>query len=209
VDGLGLSTSELLGLLILGMGPTRVALAFLRIAPTLDRAQQREVAARTALTGIAVSVLLVVAGGGIVRSYSPRVETVLIGSGIVLVAVTVAGLLPTQPPPAGQPPPDYRSFAISPLGVPAMINPVGVTLLFAQAGYATGVADRLIFLGLVVGVLLVNYVTLLLVPLMARAFAVPVLRVLQEIFSLLTVALGVRMILLGLDGFGVIDIDLR
>lgn len=209
MDALGLSTGELFALLVLGMGPTRVSLAFIPVAATLSRADQRQVAVRTTLTGFVIVVLLTVAGEGVVRSYTPRIESILISSGLVLIVVTLASLL--RRPIVGQPAVgagvDVKSWAISPLTVPTMINPAGVALLFAASMYLSGTGETLTFLGLAFGLLVADFLMLLIVPRLSRVFIGPVLRVLQEVFSLLTVSLGVRMILNGLDGFGVIDVS--
>jgi small neutral amino acid transporter SnatA (MarC family) len=205
MDDLGLSTADLFQLLILGMGPVRVALAFIRVAPQLSDTDQRYVAKHTVLTGLVLVVLLVVAGGGLVRNFAPRVENVLIGSGLVLVVVTLVAMVraPAAPSPGVI---DPKTLAVTPLAVPAMINPVGVTLVFAQAAYVHDWSNRLTFFGLVLGILALNYVTLRLVPKFAKRIAIPILVVVQEIFSLLTVSLGVGMILLGLDGLRVISL---
>ncbi len=205
---LSLSAGEMFALLVIGMGPARVSLAYLPVAPLLDRRQQREVALRTVLAGFVLVVVVMLVGGGTIRSYAPRVEIVLIASGLVVLSVTIAAMA-RRPAPPGEAPAElnHKAFAVSPLAVPVMINPVGVAVLFSQSAYVNSGSDRVTFVAIAIGILVANYVALLYVPFVARAIAVPVLRVAQEVFSLLTVALGVRMILIGLDGLGAIDVS--
>jgi small neutral amino acid transporter SnatA (MarC family) len=209
VRELGLSNGDVFALLFLGMGPTRVALAFLAISGTLTGAQRRYVALRTTISGFVLVAALVLVGGGTVQAYSARVETVLIGSGLVVVVMTLAQVVRPPVPRPPEPDFDFRSYSTSPLSVPTMINPVGVTLVFAASISAADAGERFTFLGLVVVMLLINLAAMLLVPFIARWLAVPVLRVVQEVFALLTVALGVRMILEGLNGYGVITLNTR
>lgn|SRR5215469_13442752 len=206
---LGLNAGEFFAVLAIGISPIRVTLAFMPIAATLKPEARRMLAARTVTGGLAVSVLIVVAGGAIARNFAPRLELIEIGAGLILVSTTLASLAREPGPAAGAsagPAPDLRALALWPLAVPTLINPVGVALLFSVAAYAATALDRLIFLGIVVGMLAVSYGLMLLTSWIATYFTRSVLSVIHEIFSLLVTAFGAKLILVGLAGLHVLTV---
>jgi small neutral amino acid transporter SnatA (MarC family) len=206
---LRLSTAALASFIMLGMGPLQVAMGYLPVAPLLTRPQQKEVARRVVLTGVLVVVLVMLVGGFMVRRLAPHVGFVLVGGGLVLVVATIAGSF-RKPTPVvtttGTV--DYRAIAITPLAMPGMINHIGVTLLLIQAAYASDFTRLATFVGMAMTMLLIDYLVILFVPRFTKAYVVPVFVVIREIFGLLTVIFGVRMILTGFQTLGLIDLDL-
>lgn len=207
MDEFRLGTAALVTLLMIGMGPIRVSLAFLPVLRPLAPEQRVVLVRRTVVAGGWVVVIVTLFGGALVRNFSPRLDAMRISIGLVVVVTTLAALVqrPT-PPPADATPPDLIAMSISPLAVPAMIGPVGFAILFAEAAYVADRGNVLRFVALVIGILVLDFVVLRLLVNVAERVSRPILLAIQYPLNLLTVALGVQMILLGCAGYGLIQL---
>lgn len=204
MTSLGLSTGELVALLMIGLGPIRLALVLLGVAGQVEPAARRELARRTVALGSVIAVAVALLAGSLVRKFAPQVESVVIGTGLVLLVSTLAAMV--RPASPGQVPTDtagLRAFALTPLAVPGMVGPVGFALLFAAAAYADGLGEVARFVGLLAVMLALDYAVALLVLRVADAVARPVLIVLQYVLNLLTICLGARMVVEALIAYGV------
>lgn len=207
MTSLGLSVLEVITLLSMGAGPIRLSLVFLATTGNLDDKDRRRLALRTVLVGGAIALAVLVLGGAVVRNFAPRVEYMAIGVGLVLLVTALASFLRTAVPATTPVTKEgLASFAITPLAVPGMIGPVGFALLFAEAAYPDGLGEFGVFLLILLGMLALDYGTLRLALRVVRSVSIPVLVVLQYVLNLLTAALGVRLVLGGLAGLGVLTI---
>src|SRR5690242_5148894 len=85
--------AELFALLVLGIGPVRVAIAFLPFAQALPADLQRSLAGRTVVAGFAVAVGIMVAGAGVVATYGLNVALLQLATGVAFFAITLPGLV--------------------------------------------------------------------------------------------------------------------
>ena len=126
IQGTILTADRLFALLILGLGPIRISLAWLVVARDLSPVQRRQVAWRTVWIGMVISIGIMALGFSI-RNILPQLEWIAIGVGLVLIVSTLNPRVPqiatatrlTQ----GR---SIMEIAAFPLAVPTMINPAGM-----------------------------------------------------------------------------------
>ena len=207
IRGLGyLPLAELFALLLAGIGPVRITLAYLPIAGSLPPDVQRTLAWRTVLAGFVVALGIMLVGAGIVSSYDLNAALLQLAAGVAFLVMTVPGLV--APPGDGVPPAPGRHplrLAVSPLAVPTMVTPLGVAVLFAVAAFAPGLTERLLVVGLVAVVLTLNLTVMLGTRRLAPYLTRPVLDVLQKVLGLLVLGFSLRLVLQGLAALGVIS----
>jgi multiple antibiotic resistance protein len=200
----GLSVGAWLGILFIGLSPIRTMLVYMGLARYLPLDVQRQLALRTVLIGALLAGLILLIGGAIARSYAARPEVLLIAGGLVLGIQALRSLGPQslelpEPPKIADP----LQLAISPLAIPLMITPVGVVALFYVAMVAPDASQLLAFFGLVVAVLALNFGAMLLSRHLSRFVTTAILGLIQQVFGLLILGMGVRLVLEGLTGLGV------
>lgn len=207
-EEIGLSTGQLIVVLLLGLGPVRICLSWLFIAHDLNRQEQRQVAWRITWVSIALIAIIIFLGFFTVRAIAPQREYIVIGACIVLIVSTLFQRLPE--PVVTDEPPIVRAkrMAIHPLAVPIMINPMGLGLLMIVAAFVRDAGSYISFFALVIGMFLINFVLMLLLGRIKREFPKVIILLFGEIFAILLVSFGIYFIFRSLSNLGLISIDL-
>lgn len=158
----GLSTGQLIVVMILGLGPVRICLSWLSIARDLNYKEQREVAWRITWVSMAIIAVIIFLGFFTIRNIAPQREWIVMGASVVLI-VSVLFHRPLEPITSNEPPIiRAKRMAIYPLAVPTMINAMGLGLLMIVATFVRDAGYYTAFFGLVIGVFLMNFVLMLL-----------------------------------------------
>ncbi len=207
MDILGLTLPDISALLLIAMGPTNVTLGYLPLACALPPNLQRKLACHTVLAGFLVAVALMVIGKGIVQNLRLNQQILLLAVGVTYTVLAVPMLLAE---PSDFPPPpqikDPLRLAISPLAVPVMISPLAVATLLSVSAFVTDLITILVFFGIVLATLLLNFGVMVLSTHLARYITRPLLEVLQKIFGFILLAFGLRLLLGALFHLGVITV---
>lgn len=145
-EEIGLSTGQLIVVLLLGLGPIRICLSWLSIAHGLNHQEQRQVAWRITWVSIGLIAIIILLGFLTVRKIAPQKEYIVIGACIVLIASALFQR-PLEPVVTDEPPiVRAKMMAIHPLAVPIMINPMGLGLLMIVAAFVRDTASYISFL---------------------------------------------------------------
>ena len=200
----GMTWVDIFALLLSAMGPVGITMSYLPIARALPPAMQRQLAWRTVLVGFIVAVGLLLLGGGVVRRFHLSLGALLMGVGVTYFVLAIPMLL-AEPSDLSRPAPSNESqrLAISPLGVPALISPSAVALLFTVSAFVPSLAAALIFVGMVGAVLLIDLGLMLLSTYVARYVTQPILEVLQKIFGFILLTFGIQLVLQALAKLGI------
>lgn len=206
IQYLGLSAQQLFVLIFLGLGPIRIVLAWMNIAPGLSGQEQRQVAWRITWVSMVMVLGIMFLGFFTVRNITPQRE--LLGIGVAIVVI-VSSLVQRTPQPVASDEPPFRKamrMAIYPLAVPTMINPAGLGILIVVATFVEDVPRYMAFFGTVVVVFFINFGLMLVVGRTHRTISSGVTLLLGEVFAILLVSLGVYIILRNLALLGVITL---
>jgi multiple antibiotic resistance protein len=202
---LGLTLPDIFALLLIAMGPLDVTLSYLPLARELPPNLQRKLACHTVIAGFLVAAALMVIGKGIVQSLQLNQQILLLAVGVTYTVLAFPMLLAE---PGDLPPPpqmkDPLRLAISPLAVPVMISPLAVATLLSVSASVPDLITTLVFLGIVLAILLLNFGVMVLSVHLARYITRPFLEALQKIFGFILLAFGLRLLLGALVRLGII-----
>jgi len=202
-----MTLAEAFALLFIAMGPVRVVMSYMPIACNLAPAMQRKLAWRTFVAGLIVVVVLLAIGKGMVQNFRLNQNVLLMAVGVAYVAQALAILLTRQGDiSSSSQMRDPLWLALSPLAVPAMITPLGVAMLLSVSAFVSDLMSILVFFGLVVAILAIDFGAMLLSTYVAQYITRPVLEVFQKIFGFVLLAFGLRLVLGALAKLGVIVI---
>jgi multiple antibiotic resistance protein len=200
----GMTWEEIFALLLTAMGPVGIIMSYMPIARALPRDRQRQLAWRTVLVSFIVAVGLMLLGDGVVRRFHLRLAVLLMAVGVTYFVLAIPMLLagPGDPSPPTQIREPQR-LAISPLAVPALISPLAVALLFSVSAFVPSLTVALIFVGIVVAALVIDWGLMLLSTYVAQYLTRPILEVLQKIFGFILLTFGIQLVLQALAKLGI------
>ncbi len=194
-------------LMLIGMGPKIALVPFLEKTKSFTPEQQRETGTKMVKTAVATAFVLFFTGAILMKLLHITSAEVAVAGGLVLVllALKMAAGPDHEPEKEHDTPLDHHQIAVYPLAVPYLLNPVGVTvLLMASSQVQTGLGAAI-----VVGMILLIGAFDLLVFRNADKLSKrlnPTSLIISEIvFGILLTAMGVEMIVKGLDTLGVIQ----
>jgi len=194
-------------IIFIGMGPVKALLVYIGMTKDADRALQRRVAQKAIITATVVALLLLVAGAFFMRILHFTTSALTIAGGLILLILALNIVLS----PAKKEEPDAAldegallSKAIYPLGIPLLLNPVGIvalTVLSAetQSFLQVGAIALLVFL-----VAAIDFGMFLVSHRLDKFLTHERILVLEKLLGILLAALAVQMVLNGLAELGII-----
>jgi small neutral amino acid transporter SnatA (MarC family) len=200
---------DLLLLLLIGIGPKIALVPYLDATAALDDATKARVTRKMLTTAAVISFVLVVFGEILTRLLHISTGALTIAGGIVLFAIAVSmirGPADASSPNVHAPPPDPMRLAMFPLAVPYLVNPAGFVVLVTASGDAGSVGHLGAVIGLVALVLVFDVVVFRLANRLSAHLDEGRMLVTEKVFGLLLAALGVQLVLNGLDVLGVIHL---
>ena len=121
--------------LLVGMGPVKVAIVYLAETADFSPDVRRRVAIRAVSVAGIVAAFLLVAGAFLARLLHFTTGALAIAGGIVLLILGIRMILGQgKPKVEGGPPQDPDALAVYPMGLPLLLNPVGIVALIAYSG---------------------------------------------------------------------------
>jgi multiple antibiotic resistance protein len=204
--------AEVALVLFVGMGPIKVLVYYLTAIHDATPSVARRVAARAVATATLTALGLLVAGALLMRLLHFSSPALIVAGGIVLLAYGIQMVLRPEQPRAAESPPSEAALiraAIYPMGVPLILNPAGIaaaTIFSAEAadfGYLGLIAVIVVLMGVLD--LVVLFVARPLGPRLPREATL----VLEQLLGVLLAAVAVELIVVGLVGFGILDLPPR
>ncbi len=198
-------------IIFIGMGPIKALLIYISLTKDADPALKRKVAQKAVLTAATVGLLLLVAGAIFMRILHFTTSALTIAGGLILLLLALNMVLS----PAHKPDPDATldeetvlSKAIYPLGIPLLLNPVGIVALTVLSSQTEG--DWL--MGGVVAVMVlvvaaIDFGIFLGSDRLGKYLTHERILVLEKLLGILLSALAVQMILNGLAELGIITMS--
>lgn len=189
--------------LLVGMGPVKVAIVYLAETASFSREVRRRVAIEAVIVAGIVAAFLLAAGALLARLLHFSTGALAIAGGIVLLILGIRMILGQGGPKVeGGPPKSPDSLAVYPLGLPLLLNPVGIVALIAYSG-----SPDLVDIGIVaVAGLIVLGIDLVVLLGLARVGKLneQVVSVTEIILGFLLAALAIQLIVDGGVDMGVI-----
>lgn len=206
------TVAEVALVIFVGMGPIKVLVYYLTSIHDATPSVGRRVALRAVGTATITALGLLVAGALIMRLLHFSGPALIVAGGIVLLAYGIQMVIRPEPHGPVQPPPSEAALmrrAIYPMGVPLVLNPAGIaaaTIFSAEAasfGYLGMIA------AIVVGIAVLDVFVLFLARPLGPRLAPEATLVLEQLFGVLLSAVAVELIVVGLVGFGILDLGPR
>lgn len=186
--------SQILTFLFLMLGPFKIIVPFVKITANADLNLTRRIALRSIVFASTSLVIAGLLGETILSKYGIPIPILSLAAGLVIFIVALkdiieqfseleehheTGLIPTM------------KMAVSPLAFPTIVTPYGIAAIIVFLSIFPSNKDRLIIIAMVVGIMLLNLVTML--------FAKRIFKPLSIILPILGAILGIVQIALGLN----------
>lgn len=201
--------ANLLLLLLIGMGPKIALVPFLDATKGFEPARKKKIGTRMVLVGVSAALILFLLGNFLMNLLHVSAGAVSVAGGIVLMTISLKMITASEHSTETKiaDPEDDDHLAVYPLAIPYMLNPAGIVILLV----ASSKVPDLISWGLVVGVILVvgafDMLVFRNIEFVAKRMTPTKLVISEVIFGILLTALAVEMLVLGLNGLGVISLS--
>ncbi len=191
----------------IGMGPIKITAAYLEVTHGATPELRRLVAIRTVLAATITALALVVTGVILIRLLHLSGAGLVIGGSIVMLAVGLRTVLQPDAPEAHA----TRSRetllrqSIHPLAVPTLLNPAGIAAAILLSAEIANNGGYLASMAIVIGIAALDLVVLLTLARFGDRVHLDAVVILERIFGMLLVAIGVQLLLYGLVQIHLID----
>jgi multiple antibiotic resistance protein len=196
--------------IFIGMGPVKVLLVYIAATKDASPGLQRGVALKAVQTATIVGILLLVAGALFMQilHFSRGALTVAGGLILLLLALNIV-LSPAQKEEHGAVPDEgtLMSMAIYPLGIPLLLNPIGIVALTVFSAEAQKPVDLAVLLGMLLVVAVIDLGVFFVSHRLDRFLTHERILVLEKLLGILLAALAVQLILNGLADVGVLTLS--
>lgn len=200
--------SNLLLLLLIGIGPKIALVPFLDKTKGMSPEKQREIGTKMVKTAIVTALVLYFAGALLMRLLHVSGNAVSVAGGIVLLllALKMANGPEHQEEVDEDSPLDHHQLAIYPLAIPYLLNPVGIAVLLIASSKVHDIAGTVLVVGLVLLVGAFDMLVFRNIDKLSKRLNPTSLVISEVVFGILLTALAIELIVRGLAGFGVIEI---
>jgi len=193
--------------IFIGMGPIKVLLVYLGATQDASKELQRKVAQKTVITATIVAMLLLVAGAIFMQILHFTTGSLNIAGGLILLILALNMVLAPANKEDHTAAPDeasLMSMAIYPLGMPLLLNPVGIVSLTVFSAETQDLLQLAIIAAMVVVVAIIDFGALLAAHRLDKYLTHERIMLLEKLLGILLAALAVQMILNGLAELGII-----
>jgi multiple antibiotic resistance protein len=191
----------------IGMGPIKVLLVYLGATKDASKELQRKVAQKTVITATIVAILLLIAGALFMQILHFSTGALNIAGGLILLILALNMVLAPAKKEDHQEAPDeatLMSMAIYPLGMPLLLNPVGIVSLTVFSAETQELLQLGIIAAMVLVVAIIDYGAFLVSHRLDKHLTHERIMLLEKLLGVLLAALAVQMVLNGLAELGVI-----
>ena len=193
--------------LFIGMGPVKVLLVYLGVTQGADKGIQRRVAQKAVLTATVVALLLLVAGALFMKILHFTTGALTIAGGLILLILALNIVLsPAEKREQGAIPDEaaLMSMAIYPMGIPLLLNPVGIVSLTVFSAETSSLLQLGLIAGMVLLVCVIDLGIFTVSHRLDKYLTHERILVLEKLLGILLAALAVQMVLNGMSELGII-----
>jgi MarC family membrane protein len=197
-------------IIFIGMGPIKALLVYIGITKDADKTLQRKVAQKAVITATVVGLLLLVAGAFFMRILHFTTAALTIAGGLILVILALNIVLSPAEKKEHAATPDEESLmsmAIYPLGIPLLLNPVGIVALTVFSAETQNLLQLGAIALMVLLVAAIDFGIFLVSHRLDKYLTHERILVLEKLLGILLAALAVQMILNGLAQLGIITMS--
>ena len=191
--------------LLIGVGPKLALVPFLEITAPLDEATKRRVQRSMLITAGTVALILMVLGEFLRALLHFTVESLSIAGGVILFVLSVGMVLGGQ---SGEDDMtegrDPKQLAKFPLAVPYLLNPVGIVGLVTISAEAKSISVFAVAVAILAVVLLIDVAVFRWANRVSATLDEGRMLVTEKVFGFLIAAIGVQLVLDGLESAGII-----
>ncbi len=203
-------TLDVFLIIFIGMGPVKVLLLYIAATKDASPELQRKVARKAIMTAIVVGIVLLVAGVVFMKLLHFSRGALTIAGGLILLILALNIVLsPAQKEDHDAAPDEgaLMSMAVYPLGIPMLLNPIGIVALTVFSAEAQTVVDLAVLLGMLLVVAIIDFGAFLASHRLDNWLTHERILVMEKVLGILLAALAVQLILAGLADVGVITLS--
>jgi small neutral amino acid transporter SnatA (MarC family) len=198
---------DLFLIIFIGMGPVKVLLVYMAATKNSEPALQKRVAVTCIRTAATVAILLLLTGALLMRVLHFSRGALAVAGGIILLVLALSIVLSRAEKGEQRAVPEEQlmQMAIYPMGIPLLLNPIGIVALTVFSAESTGPVQLLILAGMVLGVAVIDYAIFLGSHGLDRYLTTERILVMEKVLGIFLAALAVQLIFGGAaDVFGVV-----
>ena len=195
-------------IIFIGMGPIKVLLVYIGATQEASQETRRLVARKAVTTAVIVGLILLIAGAIFMRILHFTSGALTIAGGLILLILALNIVLGSGPEEhSGGAPDEARllSMAIFPMGIPLLLNPVGIVALTVFSAETESLVTLAIIAAMVLAVGIIDYLIFLASSRIDKYLTQERILVMEKLLGILLAALAVQMILNGLSSLGIIS----
>jgi multiple antibiotic resistance protein len=206
---MNLLTLDVFLILFIGMGPVKVLLLYIAATKDASPEVQRKVALKAIMTAVVVGIVLLLAGVVFMKLLHFSRGALTIAGGIILLLLALNIVLSPAKKEDHEAAPDeatLMSMAVYPLGIPMLLNPIGIVALTVFSAEATKIVDLAVLLGMLLVVAAIDFGVFLVSHRLDNWLTHERILVMEKVLGILLAALAVQLILVGLQDVGVLTL---
>lgn len=203
-------TLDVFLILFIGMGPVKVLLLYIAATKDASPELQRKVAVKAVMTAVAVGIVLLLAGVVFMKLLHFSRGALTIAGGIILLLLALNIVLSPAKKEDHDAAPDeatLMSMAVYPLGIPMLLNPIGIVALTVFSAEATKLGELAVLLGMLLVVAAIDFGVFLVSHRLDNWLTHERILVMEKVLGILLAALAVQLILTGLADVGAITLS--
>jgi multiple antibiotic resistance protein len=203
-------TLDVFLIVFIGMGPVKVLLLYIAATKDASPELQRKVALKAVMTAVVVGIVLLLAGVLFMKLLHFSRGALTIAGGIILLLLALNIVLSPAPKEDHDAAPDeaaLMSMAVYPLGIPMLLNPIGIVALTVFSAEATQLVELAVLLGMLLVVAVIDFGTFMLSHRLDNWLTHERILVMEKVLGILLAALAVQLVLAGLADVGVITLS--
>lgn len=196
-------------LFFITLGPMKIIAPFVTLTAHADVQFCRTVAWRAILASTAVVMVLAIVSPLILNSWKVSFVAVSLTGGIILFLLSLQGTMKlSETPQQGGAEPTSTAMLISHLVIPTIITPPGIAAIVAlMVLNDRGLGYWSQIIGLLLLVMLINWLTMLVARKLLALLTVPGLRVIGWVLAVLQASLGMQVIISSLRRLGALPMQ--
>jgi len=203
------SLAEAFVAVFIGMGPIKVLLVYIASTKDLDKEVRRQMARRIVLVAGSVGVGLFILGALLQQILHFSIGALNIIGGLILLLLGLQMVMGGRKKPAasGTAQVDPMSMAVSPLGIPLTLNPVGIVSLVVASSEVTDLPSSIAVVVMIAIVMAINLAVLYGSDRVAPYLSEAVIELLEVVLGILLGALAIQLMVNGLADLGIVTLS--
>ena len=203
------SLAEAFITVFIGMGPIKVLLVYIASTKDLDKEVRRQMARRIVLVAGSVAVGLFILGALLQQILHFSIGALNIIGGLILLLLALQMVMGggKKPAASGAGGVDPMSMAVSPLGIPLTLNPVGIVSLVVASSEVTDLPSSIAVVVMIAIVMSINLAVLYSSDRVAPYLSEAVIELLEVVLGILLGALAIQLMVNGLADLGIVTLS--